>query len=34
MALPERHRLPAKEVAALKDWIDAGAPWPDGPPAR
>ena len=34
IALPERHRLSAKDVAILKDWIDAGAPWPDHPQAR
>ncbi len=29
MALAERHLLTTQDVAVLRAWIDAGAPWPD-----
>jgi mono/diheme cytochrome c family protein len=31
IAWPDRHRLPEKQLAVVKGWIDAGAPWPDRP---
>jgi hypothetical protein len=33
IAMPDRHRLPEREVLALKRWIDAGAEWPERPSA-
>jgi hypothetical protein len=29
MPRPDVHQLPAKDVALLRAWIDAGAPWPE-----
>lgn len=34
VAMPDRHRLPEKQLSVVKGWIDAGAPWPDRPDAR
>lgn len=31
IAMPDRHRLPAKQLSVVKKWIDGGAPWPDRP---
>ena len=28
---PKGERLTAKQIAMLRQWIDAGAAWPDGP---
>lgn len=29
IAMPDRHRLPEKQLAVVRDWMDAGAPWPN-----
>lgn len=34
IAMPERHRLPEKELAVVKRWIDEGAHWPDRPESK
>lgn len=31
---PDRHRLPANQRRTIHDWIEAGAPWPDGEAGR
>ncbi len=31
---PVSHRVAEDEVALLRRWIDAGAPWPTGPEGR
>ena len=31
LQMPPKGRLEEKQIAALKTWIAAGAPWPDGP---
>lgn len=30
MAMADQHRLSTEEIALLRTWIDAGAPWPEG----
>jgi hypothetical protein len=27
--MPPKNKLPAAEIAAIKDWVQSGAPWPD-----
>jgi hypothetical protein len=29
IALPDRHRLPERDVAVVRAWIDSGASWPE-----
>ncbi|MDY3561121.1 PSD1 and planctomycete cytochrome C domain-containing protein [Gemmata sp. JC673] len=33
LKMPPKNKLPAPEIAALKEWVQAGAPWPDSPSA-
>ena len=34
IAMADRHRLPENQLAVVKRWIDAGAPWPDRPEGK
>lgn len=34
IAMPDRHRLPDKDVATVKKWIDAGATWTERPTGK
>ena len=31
IAMPDRHRLPEKQLAVVSRWIDEGAAWPGRP---
>src|SRR5207248_2599119 len=30
--MPPKAKLPAEEIAALTNWVEMGAPWPNDPP--